>query len=134
MEQKIIISNVSDIQQIAHEISMFNVQKRIIKVHLNQFTEAENRQLECEIVKQYAAGGQQVDGKTGICTLLVYLALVVTDIIPVFKWGAINTILLYVVLSLAGIMFIRMYRIWHARKSLNRLARELPAAPSFGYL
>ena len=134
MEQKVIISNLSDIEQIAHDISLFNSQKKVIKVHLNQFTEAENRQIEHEIVKQCAAGSRQLDGRIGLFTMIIFLALMAMNIIPAVRLGVFNLVLLYLFFTTAILLGTRLYRLWQAKKALNSLVRELPAAPSFGYL
>ncbi len=131
MEKKTIISNASDIEQIAQEIGLFKVQKRIIKVHMNQFSEAENRQLEQEIVKRYAIGRQEMDSRIGLLTLGTYLVLMVIGTIPVLKLGLINSVLLYVLVTIGMLLGIRLYRFWNARRTLYRLARELQVVPVF---
>ncbi|WP_026770630.1 hypothetical protein [Asinibacterium sp. OR53] len=131
MEKKIIISTASDIEQIAHEIGLFKMEKRIIKVHMNQFSETENRQLEQEIVKRYATGGQQLDNKIGLFTLAAYVVLMVTGVIPVLKLGFINSVLLYILFTIVLLLGIRLYRLWHAKRSLRQLARGLQVAPAF---
>ena len=131
MEKKIIISTASDIEQIAHEIGLFKMEKRIIKVHMNQFSETENRQLEQEIVKRYAIGGKQLDNKIGLVTLAVYLVLMVTRVIPVLKLGFINSVLLYILFTVVLLLGIRLYRFWHSKSSLRQLARGLQVAPAF---
>ena len=134
MQQKIIVSTAADIKNIAHEMGLFHTQKRTIKVHLSQLSEEENRRIENRIVKQYAANDFHQSNVFGINTLMGYVLLVATNIIPVIKLGITNAILLYVFFSIAVMLIVRVYNFWHARRELMRLAEELPGASSLGYL
>ena len=132
MQQRTFITRSEDISNIAkRHYYIFQQKNRFSKVQLNQFSEAENFEIEKKLVKMYSLGQHGFWTILPIYTILVYLLMVLINIIPYNELGAVPTILLYAPFALVAILLLRVFATLYARRSLLKLANELHTTPSF---
>ena len=125
MQQEIVISDVTTLKSMVHEINLFQKKKKKIKVEFEFLNEEENKQLQNKIQKYYSACGCSQGRMTGVFTLLAYAGFLFTGIISVYKLGIGNTILLYFACSIITMTVGKIYGLQKARRSLLHLANEL---------
>lgn len=133
MQQRNIVTSTEDIRSIAADISIFSCKKQIFKVQLNQFSEQENFDVEKKLVRFYSLGQHNFWNVLPAYTIMGYLMLVFTNIIPFYELGIVTTILLYAPFALGAIFLLRISATWYAKRSLIKMANELHAAPSFSF-
>lgn len=131
MQQRNIITNPEDIRSVANDINVFTCKKQIFKVQLSQLSETENFEVEKKLVKFYSLGQHAFWTVLPVYTIIVYLLLVFTHIIPYHELGIVPTILLYAPFALGAILLLRIAATLYAKRSLLKLAEELHTAPSF---
>lgn len=131
MQQRTFINSPEDIRAIAGEINIFSCKKQIFKVQLSQLSEAENFTVEKKLVRFYSLGQHSFWNILPVYTILVYLIMVFTSIIPYHELGIVPTILLYAPFALAAILLLRIVVTLYAKRSLLKLAQELESDPSF---
>ncbi len=131
MQQRTFVTNTEDIRSIAREINIFSCKRQIFKVQLNQFSEAENFEVEKRLVRLYSLGQHRIWTVLPVYTIILYLAMVFTNIIPYSELGIVPTILLYAPFAFGAILLLKVMTAWYAKRSLIKLSHELNAAPSF---
>lgn len=133
MQQRTIITTTEDIRNIARDINIFSCRKQIFKVQLNQFSETENQDVEKRVVKFYSLGQHAFWNTLPAYTILVYLFLVFTGIIPFHQLGIVPTIILYAPFATGLVFLLRIIAAFYAKRSLIRMANELQTIPSFSF-
>ncbi len=131
MQQRTFIANTEHIRSIAREINIFSYKKQIFKVQLSQLTETENFSVEKKLVRFYSLGQHAFWTILPVYTILVYLLMVFTNIVPYEELGIIPTILLYAPFAMVAILVLRVMVTLYAKRSLLKLADELQTDPSF---
>lgn len=131
MQQRTIITTAEDIRNIARDINIFSCRKQIFKVQLNQFSEIENQDVEKRVVKLYSVGQHTFWNSLPAYSILAYLVLVITNIIPFEQLGIVPTIILYAPFATFLVFMLRMLAAFYAKRSLIRMANELQTTPSF---
>lgn len=134
MQQRTIITNAEGIRSIARDINIFSCKKQIFKVQISQLSEAENFEVEKKLVKFYSLGQHGFWTILPVYTILVYLLMVFTHIIPYHELGIVTTILLYAPFALGAIFILRIAATLYAKRSLLKLAEELQSDPSFVFV
>lgn len=133
MQQRTFIINAEDIRSIARDISIFSCKKQIFKVQLNQFSEAENFEVEKKVVRLYSIGQHGFWTVLPVYTILIYLSMVFAAIIPYNELGIVPTILLYAPFSIGAILLLRASATLYAKRALIKLAADLHTTPSFTF-
>lgn len=131
MQQRTFITNAEDIRSIARDINIFSCRKQIFKVQLNQFSEFENQAVEKKVVKFYSIGQHSFWNTLPVYTILAYLFLVFTNVIPFHQLGVVPTIILYAPFATGLVFLLRIVAAFYAKRSLIRMANELQTTPSF---
>jgi hypothetical protein len=131
MQQRTFITSPEDIRAIAGEINIFSCKKQIFKVQLSQLGEAENFAVEKKLVRFYSLGQHSFWNILPVYTILVYLLMVFTNIIPYHELGIVPTILLYAPFALAAMLLLRIAATLYAKRSLLKLEQELESDSSF---
>lgn len=125
MPQRTIITDVSDIKNIARDINIFSCRKQIFKVQLTQFSNTENQEVEKTVVRYYSFGQHGFWNALPGYTLLMYLVMIVANIIPIDSIGLVPIILLYVPFSFGSFFILRILIAWYAKRSLIKLANDI---------
>lgn len=125
MPQRTLITEVNDIKAVARGINIFSCRKQIFKVQLYQFNAAQNQGLEKTVVRYYSLGQHSFWNALPGYTLIIYLFMLLTNIIPYDELGVIATILLYAPFAFGSVFLLRILIAWYAKRSLMRLATTL---------
>lgn len=125
MQQRTVITDANDIRKIARDINIFSCRKQIFKVQLQQYSDVTNQGLEKSVVRYYSLGQHSFWNILPGYTLVMYLVLLFTGVIPYGVWGIIPTILLYAPFAFGFVFLLRIIVSWYAKRSLLKLANEL---------
>lgn len=124
------IATAADIRALIPEMSLLTLRRKKIKVRVPALDDVQQRRLEAEITRHYTVCGCHQGRATGALTLLVYVILVLTDVIPFHELGLWRVVWYYFLCSFFTMLCGKIYGLGHARISLARLADRLSPNPT----
>jgi hypothetical protein len=125
IKQETIISNSASLKKLIPEISLFKTARKNIHLQIDHLTEQENKLLQYRVEKYYKACGCSQGRITGIITLIAFIVLMLTGIVPVHELGIGKTFLYYFILSFITMLIGKIAGLWQAREQLGKIADKL---------
>jgi hypothetical protein len=125
-----IVSTAADVRALISDLGLFTLRRRKITVRIPGLATERQKQLELEIARHYAVCGCEQGRVTGVLTLLAYVILLATGVIPFRELGLGRTIGYYFLCSFITMLGGKIYGLWQARHSLAQLAGRLPQSPT----
>ncbi len=120
------ISSVEEIRLLTKGINLLSTGKvRPVTVNISKLSEQENRDISEKLQELYSACGCEQGRTSGAFALVLYLALVISGIVPMEEIGMKKTALYFVILASISMLIGKVYGIMKGRKAILKLADDV---------
>ena len=125
MTERRVISTLDEVRDLGRNPRPLRRVRGEVSIEVPELGPTDRQRLRVEIADYATACGCGQGRVAGILTLLAYVVLLATGVIPWRELGVRRVLLLYVVASFAGMLIGKLYGRIRARLSLARLCRDL---------
>jgi hypothetical protein len=124
-DERRVISTLDEVRDLGRNPRLLRRRRDEVSIEVPELGREERLRLRSEIANYATACGCGQGRVAGMLTLLAYVVLLVTGVIPWRELGVRRVLLLYVAVSFGGMLIGKLYGRVRARLSLARLCRDL---------